>query len=71
MVTCNSELHAKEIIKYLEFCIDKLKNADKAIHNFLISLYSKYDSDKLMEYLNSQGQEITMVSYLCKNTNSF
>ncbi|CAG9857094.1 unnamed protein product [Phyllotreta striolata] len=63
MVTCSSELHAKEIVKYLEFCVDKLKNTDKAIHNFLIALYAKYDPDKLMEFLNAQGQEITMISY--------
>lgn len=62
MVTCNSEFHALEIIKYLEFCTDKLKNTDKAIHNFLLSLYAKHDPQKLMEYLNSQGQEISMVS---------
>uniref|UniRef100_A0A6P7GKW2 Vacuolar protein sorting-associated protein 18 homolog n=1 Tax=Diabrotica virgifera virgifera TaxID=50390 RepID=A0A6P7GKW2_DIAVI len=74
MVTCSSELHAREIIKYLEFCIDKLKNTDKAIHNFLISLYAKYDSDMLMKYLNkcdaemlkymnTQGQKLTMVNF--------
>ncbi|XP_057663701.1 vacuolar protein sorting-associated protein 18 homolog isoform X1 [Diorhabda carinulata] len=63
MVTCNSEFHAKEIIHYLEFCIDKLKNTDKAIHNFLISLYAKYDSEMLMKYLDSQGQELSLVNY--------
>ncbi|CAG9821457.1 unnamed protein product [Phaedon cochleariae] len=63
LVSCNGDLHALEVMKYLEFCIDKLKNTDKAIHNFLLSLYAKYDSQKLMEYLNSQGQEISMVNY--------
>lgn len=63
LVTCEGEFHAKEVMKYLEFCIDKLKNTDKAIHNFLLSLYAKHDKDKLMQYLNTQGQEPTLVNY--------
>jgi hypothetical protein len=62
LVTCEGELHAKEVMKYLEFCIEKLNNSDKAIHNFLLSLYAKHDKDKLMQYLNAQGQELTLVS---------
>ncbi|KAJ8923177.1 hypothetical protein NQ315_001731 [Exocentrus adspersus] len=63
MVSCNGEMHAQEAIKYFEFCIDKLKNTDRAIHNFLVSLYAKHSPDKLMEYLNSQGQELSLVNY--------
>jgi hypothetical protein len=63
LVTCEGELHAKEVMKYLEFCIDKLNNTDKAIHNFLLSLYAKHDKDKLMQYLNAQGQELSLVNY--------
>lgn len=62
MVICNSELHAIEIIKYFEHSVNVLKNTDKAVHNFLLSLYAKYDSKKLMEYLKSQGHDINMVS---------
>lgn len=62
MVICNSELHALEIIKYFEYCVNVLKNTDKAVHNFLLSLYAKYDSEKLMDYLKSQGTDINMVS---------
>ena len=61
LVTCEGEFHAKQVITYLEFCIDKLKNTDKAIHNFLLSLYAKHDKEKLMQYLNSQGQELSLV----------
>lgn len=61
MVICNSELHALEIIKYFEFCVDVLKNTDKAVHNFLLSLYAKYDSQKLMQYLKSQGHDMVRV----------
>ncbi|KAJ8929810.1 hypothetical protein NQ314_017407, partial [Rhamnusium bicolor] len=63
MVSCSGEMHSMEVIKYLEFCIEKLKNTDRAIHNFLLSLYAKYDSAKLMEYLNSQGPELSLVNY--------
>lgn len=64
MAACNGELHSLEVIKYLEFCIKDLKNTDKAIHNFLLSLYAKYNQEKMLDYLNSQGQEISMVSSL-------
>lgn len=62
-VNCDREYQSMEVIKYLEFCVDKLKNSDKAIHNLLLSLYVKYDEGKLMSYLNSQGQDILMVNY--------
>lgn len=63
LVTCDDkEMHAREVIRYLEFCVEKLKNADKAIHNFLLSLYAKHETGKLMEYLSSQGQEISLVN---------
>ncbi|CAH0563550.1 unnamed protein product [Brassicogethes aeneus] len=61
MVSYQGELHAREVMVYLEFCIDKLKSTEKAIHNFLLSLYAKYDSAKLLVYLNQQGQD--MVNY--------
>lgn len=58
----DGDLHALEVMKYLEFVIDKMKNTDRAIHNFLLSLYAKHDGKKLMDYLNGQGQDISMVS---------
>ncbi|EFA08901.1 Vacuolar protein sorting-associated protein 18 homolog-like Protein [Tribolium castaneum] len=63
LVTCEGEFHAKEVMKYLEFCTDKLKNTDRAIHNFLLSLYAKHDKAKLMQYFTSQGQELSLVNY--------
>lgn len=60
-VNCDEEYQCIEVIKYLEFCIDKLKNPEKAIHNLLLSLYAKYNPLKLMEYLNAQGDDIMMV----------
>lgn len=60
-VNCNEEIQSLEVIKYLEFCVEKLKITEKALHNLLLSLYAKYDTYKLMEYLNLQGQDIMMV----------
>ncbi|CAG9766632.1 unnamed protein product [Ceutorhynchus assimilis] len=63
LVSCNGELHALEVITYLEYCVGELKNTDRAIHNFLLSLYAKYDSKKLIDYLNMQGQELSLINY--------
>lgn len=62
LVSCDGEFHSKEIIKYLEFCVEKLKVGEKAIHNLLVSLYAKHSSNQLMDYLSKQGQDITMVN---------
>ncbi|XP_076234523.1 vacuolar protein sorting-associated protein 18 dor isoform X2 [Calliopsis andreniformis] len=64
LVSCNSdEKHAKEIIKYLEFCVYKQSCQEQAIHNFLLSLYARYKKDEVMRYISSQGQDINMVHY--------
>ncbi|KAL6254778.1 hypothetical protein P5V15_014108 [Pogonomyrmex californicus] len=54
---------AKEIIKYLEFCVYKQGSQEQAIHNFLLSLYACYKQDEVMRYISSQGQDISMVHY--------
>lgn len=61
LVSCDGELHSKEVIKYLEYCVDRLKSSEKAIHNLLVSLYAKFEPEKLMTYLDRQGQDIMMV----------
>ncbi|XP_044574836.1 vacuolar protein sorting-associated protein 18 homolog isoform X2 [Cotesia glomerata] len=64
LVSCDSdERHAKEVIKYLEFCVYKQSCPDQAVHNFLLSLYARYKQDEVMRYIGSQGQDITMVHY--------
>ncbi|XP_063971923.1 vacuolar protein sorting-associated protein 18 homolog [Diachasmimorpha longicaudata] len=64
LVSCESdEKHAKEVIKYLEFCVYKQSCPDQAIHNLLLSLYARYKQDEVMRYLGSQGQDISMVHY--------
>lgn len=61
-VSCNQEHQCIQVVKYLEFCKDQLKTSEKAIHNLLLTLYAKYDPQKLMEYLDYQGQNLLMVS---------
>ncbi|XP_020284361.1 vacuolar protein sorting-associated protein 18 homolog isoform X1 [Pseudomyrmex gracilis] len=64
LISCNSDdKHAKEIIKYLEFCVYKQGSQEQAIHNFLLSLYARYKQDEVMRYISSQGQDVSMVHY--------
>ncbi|XP_043526809.1 vacuolar protein sorting-associated protein 18 homolog isoform X2 [Frieseomelitta varia] len=64
LVSCNTdEKHAKEVIRYLEFCVYKQSCQEQAIHNFLLSLYACYKRDEVMRYISSQGQDINMVHY--------
>lgn len=52
-----------EAIRYLEFCVQMLSVKDQAIHNYLLSLYSKLQPDSLIVYLNMQGQDPDQVCY--------
>nr|XP_006811890.1 PREDICTED: vacuolar protein sorting-associated protein 18 homolog [Saccoglossus kowalevskii] len=52
-----------EAIRYLEFCVHTLSIEDEAIHNYLLSLYAKYQKDQLMKYLMFQGNNPDMVHY--------
>ena len=44
------------MIRYLEFCINEMKNKDQAIHNYLLSLYAKLKPDSMMDYLLEQDK---------------
>lgn len=52
-----------EIIKYLEFCVHSIGSTQQAIHNYLLTLYANHFPKKLMQYLATQGQDITMIHY--------
>ena len=47
-------------IQYLEFCVNKLHNTERAIHNFLVSSYTQSteasDRTKLLSYLVDQAK---------------
>ncbi|KAH9632081.1 hypothetical protein HF086_015285 [Spodoptera exigua] len=72
----NDEAHVSEIIRYLEFILQHFNVRDKAIHNYLLTLYVEHDHEALMMYLARQGQDVTMVNYdvhyalrLCREKN--
>ncbi|XP_064634570.1 vacuolar protein sorting-associated protein 18 homolog [Lineus longissimus] len=52
-----------ETIRYLEFCVETLKNSDVAIHNYLLSQYAKLQPERLMTYLHIQGEDPESVFY--------
>ncbi|XP_065214081.1 vacuolar protein sorting-associated protein 18 homolog isoform X2 [Planococcus citri] len=54
---------ALEVIRYLEYCVHSLHSRDESVHNYLITLYAKHKPDKLMQYLDTQGQDSSMVNY--------
>lgn len=57
------EAHISEITRYLEFMVQHFNVKDKAIHNYLLTLYGEHDKESLMRYLNRQGQDEQMVNY--------
>lgn len=59
----NDELHVSEIVRYLEFILQNFNVKDKALHNYLLTLYAEHDTPALMRYLSRQGQDVTMVNY--------
>ncbi|CAG4975615.1 unnamed protein product [Colias eurytheme] len=59
----NDDKHAAEITRYLEFMVQNYNVKDKAIHNYLLTLYVESDKPALKRYLARQGQDVTMVNY--------
>ncbi|MCO5603326.1 hypothetical protein L7F22_057476 [Adiantum nelumboides] len=55
----SSKPHSKdephEVMKYLEFCVQRQQNKDSAVHNLLLSLYTKQDDEStLLRFLESK-----------------
>lgn len=64
LLCIRSDKHRVEVVRYLEFAIHSLGIKDQSIHNYLIQLYAKYkETRKLMNYLETQGKEISMIQY--------
>lgn len=64
LLCVKSDKHRMEVVRYLEFAIHSLSIRDQSIHNYLIQLYAKYkDTRKLMNYLETQGKEVSMIQY--------
>lgn len=73
LVSCSSdEKHAHEIIRYLEHCVNEQACQEQAIHNLLLSLYTRYKPGQVMRYINSQGtnwnlKKIKLKKNFCQN----
>uniref|UniRef100_A0AAY4AWJ0 Vacuolar protein sorting-associated protein 18 homolog n=1 Tax=Denticeps clupeoides TaxID=299321 RepID=A0AAY4AWJ0_9TELE len=52
-----------EAIRYMEFCINRLEVKEEAIHNYLLSLYAKYEPDSLLAYLKAAGTHASEIHY--------
>lgn len=53
----------REAIRYLQYSTRELSCTDPAIHNYLLSLYVKYQPSELLSYLKEQGEEKKEVCY--------
>ncbi|KAL4656442.1 vacuolar protein sorting-associated protein 18-like [Arapaima gigas] len=58
-----SSQQISETIRYMEFCVYELGEAEEAIHNYLLSLYAKYQPESLQWYLEQEGKHSTDVHY--------
>ncbi|XP_055616898.1 vacuolar protein sorting-associated protein 18 homolog [Toxorhynchites rutilus septentrionalis] len=63
LLCLDSPKHVAEIVKFLEYCIHSTGCSEPAIHNYLIQLYSEHFKDKLLTFLETQGKDISMISY--------
>lgn len=52
-----------DVLRYLEYCVDKLDVTDQVLHNFLITLYASQAPKKLLPYFKLQGDDSQSVSY--------
>ena len=59
----DTQLHVAKIVEYLEHCIYIGGCQIQAIQNFLIQLYSEHFPDKLCAFLETQGNDMCLVSY--------
>ncbi|KAM8920736.1 vacuolar protein sorting-associated protein 18 homolog [Pelodytes ibericus] len=52
-----------EAIRYMEFCVEELKETEQAIHNYLLSLYAQFRPDSLLSYLERAGTNPNRIHY--------
>ncbi|XP_041430146.1 VPS18, CORVET/HOPS core subunit S homeolog isoform X1 [Xenopus laevis] len=52
-----------EAIRYMEYCVYKMKETEQAIHNYLLSLYAQFRSDSLLSYLEKAGTNTNRIHY--------
>ncbi|XP_053330485.1 vacuolar protein sorting-associated protein 18 homolog isoform X2 [Spea bombifrons] len=52
-----------EAIRYMEFCVEELKETEQAIHNYLLSLYAQFRPNSLLSYLERAGTNPSRIHY--------
>ena len=52
-----------EAIRYLEYCVKNLESKDRAIHNYLLSLYIKHQKENVLRYLDWSGNNPDYIYY--------
>uniref|UniRef100_W8B004 Vacuolar protein sorting-associated protein 18 homolog n=1 Tax=Ceratitis capitata TaxID=7213 RepID=W8B004_CERCA len=63
LVLQESDKHIEQIIRYLEYAIYKLGETHEAVHNYILFLYAKYKPNKLLTYLENEGQDLSLIHY--------
>ena len=52
-----------QAIRYLEFCVKNLGSKERAIHNYLLSLYIKHQKENVLLYLDWSGNNPDEICY--------
>ena len=52
-----------QAIRYLEFCVKKLGSKERAIHNYLLSLYIKHQKENVLKYIDWSGNDPDGIFY--------
>jgi hypothetical protein len=54
--TATTDLEMSYAIKYLDYCVHRLRNTQSAIHNFLLWLYAQQpdDGDSVLKFVNER-----------------
>ncbi|CAK8677916.1 unnamed protein product [Clavelina lepadiformis] len=66
LINCTQSGHREqwmEAVRYLEYCTTDLHCTDPAIHNYLLSLYVKYQPESVTNYLKDQGEDQAEIHY--------
>ncbi|KAL9878986.1 vacuolar protein sorting-associated protein 18 dor isoform 1-T1 [Glossina fuscipes fuscipes] len=63
LITIDTPLHIAEVTKYLEYCIYNLCETNTSVHNYLVRLYAQHQPPKVIEYLETEGHDASLVHY--------
>ncbi|XP_060661788.1 vacuolar protein sorting-associated protein 18 homolog [Drosophila nasuta] len=63
LIVIDTQVQRDQVTRYLEFAVYDLNTTNDAIHNFLLHLYAKHQPKLLMDYLEIQGRDETLIHY--------